>query len=481
MSDLPSRRGLDVSVFLSLLALVVGALVAGVGLGRESLWVDESYTWFFVRLPWASLLPSARIDAVNPPLYYALVKAFVGSATPTEIGLRLPSVLFHLAGTAGAMAIGAAVAGRTGRVTAGWMWALHPMAVWYAREARPYALAGALAAVTMACFLRAERGARAAAWILGGLALAAGLLSHYFFFAFAGTLVIASLLAFRKRPTFFRSWSLLTLLGLLPLAAWLVWFFQQGEPSLGIGWIQRPQVGDLALTLWNMASGYGGRLDPWTTTFGAVILLLAGAAVVDPEVGPAARRYALAGVLLPLVSVWLVSLRRPVFVDRYFLILLPWIAVLVALGARSLVRRALLLPARAWIAASVLAVAVGLAAAAQVHTAAKYHKEDWRALQGFLKTSGAASAALILSEPEISLPLAYYGILPSIGVGGRLVPACGSHCWWILRQPYTVTHAFTQSVGDPTRPWLPEIPPECRRATVWESPTGLRAWELACP
>jgi mannosyltransferase len=167
MSDFPSRRGLDLSVLFSLLALVLGAWVASVGLGRESLWLDESYTWFFVRLPWASLLPSARIDAVNPPLYYALVKAFVGSSAPTEIGLRLPSVLFHVAGIAAAMAIGATIAGRPGRVTAAWVWALHPMAVWYAREARPYALAAALAAATMVCFLRAERGARPATWILG--------------------------------------------------------------------------------------------------------------------------------------------------------------------------------------------------------------------------------------------------------------------------------------------------------------------------
>ena len=165
MSELPSRRSLDLSVLFSMLALILGAWVASVSLGRQSLWLDESYTWFFVRLPWNSLLPSARIDAVNPPLYYALVKAFVGSSAPTEIALRLPSVLFHVAGTAAAMAIGATVAGRPGRITAAWVWALHPMAVWYARDARPYAAAAALAAVTMAFFLRAERGARPAAWV----------------------------------------------------------------------------------------------------------------------------------------------------------------------------------------------------------------------------------------------------------------------------------------------------------------------------
>jgi hypothetical protein len=129
----------------------------------------------------------------------------------------------------------------------------------------------------------------------------------------------------------------------------------------------------------------------------------------------------------------------------------------------------------------VVAAAIGLVAAAQVHAAAKYLKEDWRGLQGFLAIAGATSTDLILSEPEVSLPLAYYGILPSVAMEQNLVPACGSHCWWVLRQPYTVTHAFTQSIDDPERPWLPEIPHSCRRATEWESPTGVQVWELACP
>ena len=481
MTDRSDRRAVDVSLLVTALALLAGGLVAGVGLGRDSLWLDETYTWLFVRMPWPDLLTSARIDAVNPPLYYILVKALVGTALQTEAALRIPSVVFHLLGIAGAASIGATVGGRTGRAAAAWMWAIHPMAVWYAREARPYALAAALAAITTACFLRAERGASSRRWILGGLSLAAGLVSHYFFFVFAGTLVLASVASLRERPEFFRRWTLLTLAALIPLAAWLSWFFQQGQPSLGIGWISRPRLVDVALTSWNMVSGYGGRLDLGTTLWGIVLLSLATLALFDPVDGRAARRYVAAGIVLPLLGVWLVSLRRPVFVDRYFLILLPWVAVLVALGAQAVHRFATVRRSRLWAWAGIASAILGIAVAAQVLTAEKYRKEDWRSLVDAVQNGGAASSDMVLSEPEVSLPLTYYGALPAISAGDRLVPVCDRTCWWILRQPYTVTHAFTQSVQDSSRPWLPDIPAGCRRMTLWESPTGIQAWELACP
>jgi mannosyltransferase len=481
MTDRSMRRAVDMSLLFTALALIAGGIIASVGLARDSLWLDETYTWLFVRSTWPDLLTSTRIVAVHPPLYYILVKALVGSGPLTEVALRFPSVIFHLIGITGAASIGAILGGRTGRVAAAWMWALHPMAIWYAREARPYALAAALAAITLACYLRAERQGSPWTWALGGVSMAAGLVTHYFFFVFVGTLVLASLAIFRERPRFFRSWTLLTLAALVPLAVWLAWLFQQGQPSFGIAWIPRPSAADLALTLWNMVSGYGGNLDPGTTLWGIVLLSLAAVGLTCGDERHAARRYAIAGIALPLLSVWLVSLRRPVFVDRYFLILLPWVAALVALGMLALQRIVIAGRSRRWSWAAVAAMILGLAVATQVLTAAKYRKENWRSLVDALQEAGASSRDLVLSEPEISLPLVYYGALPSIASGNRLVPVCDHHCWWILRQPYTVTHAFTQSVNDPDRPWLPEIPSGCRRAMVWESPTGIRAWELACP
>jgi hypothetical protein len=117
----------------------------------------------------------------------------------------------------------------------------------------------------------------------------------------------------------------------------------------------------------------------------------------------------------------------------------------------------------------------------QVHVAGKYLKEDWRGLARTLTAAGARPGDLVLSEPEIRLPLVYYRVVPSLSTPQDMVPACAESCWWILRQPYTVTHAFSQSVDDPNRPWLPDVPGGCSVNTKWQSPTGVQAWHLVCP
>ena len=98
------RRAADLRFGIALLLLFLGGAVLAVyALGSQSLWLDESYTWWFTRLDWRDLLQAARLDAVNPPLYYIVVKILAASAS--EAALRFPSVLAQLAGIAGAVAL----------------------------------------------------------------------------------------------------------------------------------------------------------------------------------------------------------------------------------------------------------------------------------------------------------------------------------------------------------------------------------------
>lgn len=91
-------------VLLAASLALAGLALAAYRLGAQSLWLDETYTWWFTRLGWGDLLQAARIDAVNPPLYYLFVKLLASSAS--EAGLRSPSVAAHLAGIAGAIYLG---------------------------------------------------------------------------------------------------------------------------------------------------------------------------------------------------------------------------------------------------------------------------------------------------------------------------------------------------------------------------------------
>ncbi len=473
-------RPADLRFGIALLLLFLGGgILAAYRLGAQSLWLDETYTWWFTRLEWGDLLQAARVDAVNPPLYYVFVKLLALSGS--EVALRFPSVLAHLGGIAGAAYLGYLLGGRPGAIAAGWVWAAHPMTLWAARDARPYALTAALAVLAVGLFLRLRHAWSRPFAFLTGFVVALGLLTHYFFFVLVAALLALAAVDLRRSPAFFRRWTALALLAMVPLAIWLLWFFSTGSPSLGIGWIRAPVLGDIPLTLWNLASGFGGIADPPSTLLGLVLVLIVGIGLAGAARG-LGLRFALVGLLLPIIGVWLISQRRPVYVDRYFVVVLPFVVALVALGVDSLARRISRGGTRkvVWVLAAVAAGLVVLSAGLTVHTAPKFSKEDWRGLSAFLKSQAADVDALSLSEPEIALPLGYYFAPEMMSEIPRLLPGCGESCWWVLRQPYTATHALTQSVKEASRDQQMAPPEGCAPTDSWMSQTGVGSMRIDC-
>ena len=62
-------------------------------LGRQSLWIDEGFSWLAVRMSFRGITALSWSD-VHPPLYYYILKASQYLLPSSEFGLRLPSVLF---------------------------------------------------------------------------------------------------------------------------------------------------------------------------------------------------------------------------------------------------------------------------------------------------------------------------------------------------------------------------------------------------
>jgi hypothetical protein len=160
------------------LAAVPRALTLG-----DSLAGDEVYTAFVVghRSPGAILdllaSPQPGSPESSPPLYFLLARLGVGPLSD-DGGLRAISFLAGLATVPLVFAIGRrAFSDRAGLFAAA-AWALAPFAIFYAVEARPYALLMCLAAAsTLAVAVAVERGGW---WWAAWAVLAAGVvLSHY--------------------------------------------------------------------------------------------------------------------------------------------------------------------------------------------------------------------------------------------------------------------------------------------------------------
>lgn len=459
-------------------------VVAGIGLriyrpGAPSLWHDEAHSWWISQLPLELFWQTVLNLGVHPPAYFLGLRGLTALFGESEIALRLLSLAADTAALGTLVWLGGEVGEDAGCLAAAWFWAFHPMAIFFALEARPYALAAVLSALSIAIFLRQRRRPHPAGWIGASLVVATGLLTHYYFFLVAGLLILLALWDLREAPRFFRRWTFASMLGFLPLAGWLAWFLSSPAPSLGIGWIQPPRVEDPPATLWNLVSGYGGVFDIPTTLFGLTAAGLTGWALASTwcEKGIRPVRWFLVGLLVPLVAVWVLSFRRPVYLDRYFIVLAPVVAVLVAAGGGALSRWRM--AHRLWVPGGLLALALGIWSGVQVHTADRYRREDWRGLVSYLEMEATAPAKIWLTDAESVVPFQYYAGTSWENLNPEVASQCRD-CWWVARQPYTPPHAFTQSVGDRDRPWAPALPEGCSRLDVWDSGTGLLAWRVEC-
>ncbi|MDH5506981.1 MAG: glycosyltransferase family 39 protein, partial [Anaerolineae bacterium] len=422
-------------IWLGSIILVLAAGLRLYGLAAPSLWHDEAFTWFFTRLAWFEMLDTVRLDGVNPPVYYLGVKLFIGWLGEGELGLRLLSAAAGVGAVYAAWLLGREAGGRMGGVAGAGLVAFHPMAVHYARDARPYGLVSLLSVLLVLAFLRLRRGGTRLAWGAALLLLVLGQLSHYFFFVLGGALVGIAVVDLKRRRVFFRRWVLVWIAGFVPLALWMWWYFSQPTPSLGIGWIDQPNWQAPLGTWWNLFSGYGGVLAWPVMVFGSLNVCLAALAVFRAKDRRTTQMILWLGLILPVLGVWMISQRRAVYVDRYFIVLLPFVVYLVSVGAQVLGERmaAWEFSVLAKRAALLIWAVLGLWVGWQVQAAPQYGREDWRGLIGFIEEHSEAKPLLWLSEPEASIPIQYYyrGNLES-AVSGANPLLCSSPCWWVL-------------------------------------------------
>lgn len=175
-------------------------------LGKASLWYDEILNAdLTLSHTWGELLHTLQTEQPYPPLYHLLLKAWVSllMAQPYAPGLeprngleellRFPSLVASVV----AMAVLTALAHRLrlrSRALPPLLVALHPVTLWYARDARLYAF-------LILWFLLALLGLTARRRYLWLIAGSATLLTHYFaFFPLVGAVLAEVVLRRRRWP-----------------------------------------------------------------------------------------------------------------------------------------------------------------------------------------------------------------------------------------------------------------------------------------
>lgn len=183
---------------LTLVFLVAFAFLLRVwDLGRNSLWYDEILQAEVAGGRLENFVPALILHAAMPLDY--LIERGVLLLGTNEFLLRFPAATFSTLAVAVLYKVGRAMFGRvTGIVAAGFL-AVSSFAVFYAHEARPYALYLLLTLASFSWLYRALQTNRLTHWLLFGVCIGGAVLTHLFtlFVVIPQVLFVAAGLAVR--------------------------------------------------------------------------------------------------------------------------------------------------------------------------------------------------------------------------------------------------------------------------------------------
>ncbi|MCK8785425.1 glycosyltransferase family 39 protein [Roseomonas sp. NAR14] len=396
-----ARHGALPATVILVLIVAVAAGLRLHQLGYLSLWTDEVFSRYYYRLGLRYLWTEGLAWESSPPLYYMAAGAWMQLFGDSDATLRSLSVAASLATLPLAYLIGRETLGQRAALLGTALLALAPDSVFYAQQARPYAL---LVAWLCLCLLGLVR-------IMGGrwrgslaLYVAGAVLALYthttstFVIAACGLVGAVPMLrgpGTRPLLTWIGAHALLVLLALPALAGSILHVEEQR-----LAWIP-------PLARWqflNIATEVvAGPWWPDDAAYRLLPLLLLGLLALALLRRPPPLRAAAVLVVVPLLFLGMVvaaSLFQPILLGRVF----GWTEVPFCL----LLGHALLQPGWARrLLAPVLLLAFGLGLHAQFHTGPNA-KEPWRDVVERIRPALDRGTTVVLGPETIAINIRQY-------------------------------------------------------------------------
>jgi mannosyltransferase len=400
------------------LALVValGAALRLFRLGVRSFWLDEAISAMLARVDRHTFVSAIIHRQANMALYYLLLRGWIRLGSG-EFALRSLSVLAGVATIPAIYLLGKQLFGaKAGRIAA-LLLCVHTFHIRYSQEARAYSLLMLLAVLSSLFFLRSlEEPSRRnwAAYIaVSTLMVYAQVFGGWVLLAQWSSLLLRLLLRRKRgeipsqiggpiyRRQFLFSAAAICFL-IAPLAFCLLFVSDRSQ----LAWLTKPSTRDLynfCLAL----SGDGGL------TLLIAILALLSAAVAAVLIHRGSRPdslnlwkhwFLLLWLILPPVSLLVISLRWPVFEARFLIVCIPPLLLLVANGLSQVRSRIL------FSAALMILIALSLVGVNSYFRGRNTNQfsDDWRDATRYLLSQARSGDAVLFTYSEEKLAFDEY-------------------------------------------------------------------------
>lgn len=413
-SETPSAARVDsrllaVVAAVSLLSLAIRLY----NLGVPNITPDE---WFSLRIAregpiW--LLELSRYFEPHPPLYYFGFMLTVGAAGESEFAMRFLSVACGVLTVPAGYALGRALLGSSAGVALALLLAVNPYQVAQAQNARGYTLMTLLIVVSTYLLVVALRRGRRHHWVAYGLVCTAMLYTHYsaglVWLSHAALILALALPSKLPRRGVLLPWVKSQLITLVLFGPWVIYALPLLTTYRGFYPDPVTPIEMLRRTLVTYAAGQ--QVDAAGKALALAVLALACLGCVF-----AWRRNSMAavvgglGVAVPLAIAAAAFTVRPMFEERYLVVLAPAYLLLAAFGTAAVWRLNRVLGA----ATLVAVVCASLYNVGLYYPQAAGSRSDYRALAGWVSAVGQPDEVIVASGHGVAELFSYYyrGPLP---------------------------------------------------------------------
>ena len=422
---------------LIIVLVVVAVFLRLFMIGAQSLWADEMSSLVTALKPIPRLLYDIS-NEIHPPLYHVTLKAWVYLFGTTEAGIRSLSALCGVVLVGLTYALGQRIYGRKVGLLATALAAIAPFQIYYSQEARmymPLAMMGALAVYAFVRFLEAEDRTGSGIWPWAALYVVANGLGLWLHYSYPIILLMENVVyAFWLVMTWKRqSWLLRgvrwTVLQLLALAIYLPWLpvgYRQVStwPSISESH-SLTYIMQEAFRLLSVGESVDVRSFGWVLAGFAVLVVVGLLPLNLFRTRERSRAWAITThvltvfyVLFPILMMYGLSLLKPAYRPKFFLVGSPAFCIVLARGIlgpwskKSVTSR---WASITWTVAGVVLVLAGIIPALQnYYFDPRYARDDYRGIAGYIAAVEQEGNAVLLNAAGQKDVFDYYysGRLP---------------------------------------------------------------------
>ncbi len=351
----------------------------------------------------------------NGPFYIFLMRGWLSLVGDGDFVLRYLSLCCGVLAVPLSYRAGKRMVGLPAAVMAALLVAISPYLIWYSQDAKMYAMVTALILLGLTCLLEALATGQLRWWAGFVLFVSLSLYVHILSALMIPVYVAAFILV---RPLPAREWRRgLVAFGLLtlPYLPLLIWQLPLVVDSYDTGHPFYP-IDRMFSLLFNLYARGVAMVGSWVVVAGFVFAILGGLFASISESrrsksvnkrlpapgGSRWRLFLLIWLLLPILLVYLISLRAPVFEPRYLIYITPAFYLLTGLGIVALSRQS-------WIAAGLALVTVLSFSLLGVWVqATRSIKSDFRAAAGYISIHRQNNVPIMFQMPYVRHTFDYY-------------------------------------------------------------------------